>query len=165
MLELIRSWLIGITCAAMIVALAEGLTPPGAIRKVGKLTGGLVLLLAILQPILGLDGAALTRSLTEYRLDLSAYSDSLEEENGELMKEIIAEQSAAYIVDKAAELGISCQVTVETVQDGDYPVPETVTVIGELDMAQQEALKRQIETDFAIPAQRQYYKSGGEGKG
>ena len=41
MLELIRQWLVGITCAAMVVALAEGLTPPGTIRKIGKLTGGL----------------------------------------------------------------------------------------------------------------------------
>ena len=40
MLELIRQWLVGITCAAMVVALAEGLTPPGTIRKIGKLTGG-----------------------------------------------------------------------------------------------------------------------------
>lgn len=66
MLELIRQWLVGITCAAMVVALAEGLTPPGTIRKIGKLTGGLVLLVSILQPVVELDPAALTRSLTEY---------------------------------------------------------------------------------------------------
>ena len=40
MLELIRQWLVGITCAAMIAALAEGLAPPGAVRKVGRFTGG-----------------------------------------------------------------------------------------------------------------------------
>lgn len=105
MLELIRQWLVGITCAAMVVALAEGLTPPGTIRKIGKLTGGLVLLVSILQPVVELDPAALTRSLTEYKLELGAYSAQLEEENGELMKSIIEEQSAAYILDKAAPTG------------------------------------------------------------
>lgn len=165
MLELIRSWLVGITCAAMIVALAEGLMPPGAVRKVGKLTGGLVLLLAILQPVLKLDGTALTRALMEYRVDLSAYGDELEEENGELMKAIIAEQSAAYIVDKAASMGIGCSVDVTVNQEGDYPVPETVTVTGTLTGPQREQLTRQIEADFAIPAERQHYQSESGGMG
>ena len=164
-MELIRSLLVGITCAAMIVALAEGLTPPGAVRKIGKLTGGLVLLLAVLNPLLKLDTTALTRSLTEYKLDLSTYSDELQKENEDLMKAIIAEQSAAYIVDKAAELGMECSVCVAVSGEGDYPVPDTVTVTGDLTAAQREKLTRQIEADFAIPAERQYYLGESEDKG
>ena len=52
MMELLRQWLVGVTCAAMIIALADSLTPSGTVRKVGKLVGGLVLLLAVLQPVL-----------------------------------------------------------------------------------------------------------------
>ena len=105
MLELIRHWLVGITCAAMLVALAESLIPAGSIRRIARLTGGLVLLAAILNPLLKLDTTALTRALTEYKLELSAYSADLEEENEILMKDIIEEQSGAYIQDKAAALG------------------------------------------------------------
>ena len=72
-----------------------------------------MLLAAILNPLLKLDTTALTRALTEYKLELSAYSADLEEENEILMKDIIEEQSGAYIQDKAAALGIDCQVTVE----------------------------------------------------
>ena len=93
MLELIRHWLVGITCAAMLVALAESLIPAGSIRRIARLTGGLVLLAAILNPLLKLDTTALTRALTEYKLELSAYSADLEEENEILMKDIIEEQS------------------------------------------------------------------------
>ena len=64
MLELIRHWLVGITCAAMLVALAESLIPAGSIRRIARLTGGLVLLAAILNPLLKLDTTALTRALT-----------------------------------------------------------------------------------------------------
>lgn len=39
-------------------------------------------------------------------------------------------------------------------------VPETVTVQGTLTGEQREALERQIEADFAIPVQRQFYESG-----
>lgn len=96
MLELIRHWLVGITCAAMLVALAESLIPAGSIRRIARLTGGLVLLAAILNPLLKLDTTALTRALTEYKLELSAYSADLEEENEILMKDII-EDSPAHI--------------------------------------------------------------------
>ena len=100
MLELIRQWLLGITAAAMLVALAEALCPDGNIRGILRLTGGLVLLAAVLNPLLKLDTEALGQALTQYRLDLSAYSTELEEENETLMKDIIEEQSAAYIQDK-----------------------------------------------------------------
>ena len=159
MLELIRHWLVGITCAAMLVALAESLIPAGSIRRIARLTGGLVLLAAILNP---LDTTALARALTEYKLELSAYSADLEEENEILMKDIIEEQSGAYIQDKAAALGIDCQVTVEADGEEEWPIPQSVTVMGSLTAEQQEALERTIEEDFAIPAERQRYESGDE---
>ena len=154
---------LGITCAAMLVALAESLIPAGSIRRIARLTGGLVLLAAILNPLLKLDTTALTRALTEYKLELSAYSADLEEENEILMKDIIEEQSGAYIQDKAAALGIDCQVTVEADGEEEWPIPQSVTVMGSLTAEQQEALERTIEEDFAIPAERQRYESGDEG--
>lgn len=165
MVDVIRSWLVGITCAAMIAALAEGLIPAGPVRKIGRLTSGLVLLLAVLNPLLRLDPSALSRSLAEYRLDLQAYSDSLEEENAELMKGIIEAQTGAYIVDKAAGLGICCQVRVEADGGEGYPVPCRVWVTGDLTAQQRETLTRQIEADFAIPADRQAYQSESGGMG
>ena len=48
MIELIRDWLVGITCGAIIVALADGLSPSGTVRKIGRLTGSLVLVLAMI---------------------------------------------------------------------------------------------------------------------
>ena len=163
MLELIRQWLLGITASAMLVALAEALCPDGNIRGILRLTGGLVLLAAVLNPLLKLDTEALGRALAEYKLDLGAYSTELEEENETLMKDIIEEQSAAYIQDKAAALGIDCQVTVEADGEEEWPIPQSVTVMGSLTAEQQEALERTIEEDFAIPAERQTYESGGEG--
>ena len=160
MVDLIGGWLVGVTCTAMLVALAEGLVPAGAGRKICRLTGGLVLLLAMVQPVLKLDGDALTGALTRYRLDLEDQRQTLEEENSQVMQAIIEEQAGAYIQDKAQELGIDCQVEV-TAQGEDYPIPQTVTIRGSLAAEQREALTRAIETDFAIPAQRQIYESGG----
>lgn len=160
MIELIRSWLIGITCAAMVVALAESLTPSGAARKVGRLTGGVVLFLAVLQPMVKLDGNDLSALLSEYRAKAGGYSSQLETENGKLMKDIIEEQTGAYILDKAAALGVeSCKVSVRAAhQEGEYPFPESVTVTGRLTEDQRSALSRQMEADLAIPADRQTWE-------
>jgi len=162
MTEWIRSWLIGIVCAAMIVALAESLVPAGTMRKVLKMTGGLVMLLAVLQPVVSLDELILAQSLSDYRTAMSTYDVTLEQENEELIKAIIAEQSGAYILDKAESLGISCTVSVETEhrEEGDYPLPYRVTIYGNLTQEQQEQLTREIAADFAIPAERQHYESG-----
>ena len=42
----VRSWLLGVTAAALVVALAETLAPEGSVKKVCRLAGGLALLLA-----------------------------------------------------------------------------------------------------------------------
>ena len=162
MVELLGSWLMGVTCAAMILALAEGLSPAGGPKRAARLAGGLLLLLAVVKPLLSLDGSALTQAMTEYRLDAEYSAQALEGENKTLMKDIIEAQTAAYIQDKAAALGITCRVAVEADLTADYPVPKVVTVTGELDRQQRQALTDQIEADFAIPADRQYYESGGE---
>lgn len=158
MIEMIRSWLVGITCAAMIVALAESLSPAGAVHKVGQLTGGLVLLLAILRPVATLDMGDLSGILAQYRVEAAGYSTLLDDENERLTKAIIEEETGAYILDKAAALGIEdCTVTV-AVADGEQPVPEAVTVMGSLTESQRRALSRQIEADLAIPEDRQTYR-------
>lgn len=159
MIELIRTWLVGVTCAAMIVALAESLSPNGTVKKVGRLTGGLVLLLAVLQPIWQIEPQDLAGILTEYRVEAMASGTALDTRNAELMKTLIEEQTAAYILDKAAALGIDCQAVVTALEgEGPYPVPSTVTVTGTLTAEQRRALTRQIEADLAIPAERQEYE-------
>ena len=161
MVELLGKWLMGVTCAALILALAEGLAPEGGPKRAARLAGGLLLLLAVVRPLLSLDGAALTRAMTEYRLEAELDAQGLEETNKTLTAHIIEEQCAAYIQDKAAALGITCRVAVEADQAADYPVPKVVTVTGELTRQQRQTLTDQIEADFAIPASRQYYESGG----
>ena len=132
MMELLRQWLVGVTCAAMIIALADSLTPSGTVRKVGKLVGGLVLLLAVLQPVLTFDYSAMAIAATDYQAAFGAYDLELEETNLDLMKTIIAERTGAYILDKAEALGVPCErVTVTcTVGEDGVPYPSAVSITG-----------------------------------
>ncbi len=159
MMEWVRSWLIGVTAAAMVVALADSLAPDGAVKKIGKLTGGLLLAVAILRPVAGLDYASMSGILANYRMEAAGYSSALETENMRLVKTIIEEQTGAYIQDKAAELGADCTTEVTCQADGDgSPYPASVIVYGELTPAQEDGLRRTIEGDLAIPAQHQQYE-------
>ena len=38
----VRSWLLGVTAAALVVALAETLAPEGSVKKVCRLAGGIL---------------------------------------------------------------------------------------------------------------------------
>lgn len=159
MMDLIRTWLIGVTAAAMAAALADSLAPEGAVKKIGKLAGGLLMAAAILQPLVGLDYGAMAASLANYRLEAEGYSSALETENERLVKTIIEERTGAYIQDKAAELDAVCtaEVTCQMNNDGNlYPV--SVVVYGELTQAQMDALRRVVEGDLAISAENQRYE-------
>jgi stage III sporulation protein AF len=158
-MELIRTWLIGVTAAALVAALADSLAPEGAVRKIGKLAGGLLMVVAILQPLVQLDDSALAAALAQTRLEAQGYSTALEEENERLMKLIIEEQTGAYIQDKAAQLGVTCtaQVTCQENEEGEL-YPASVTVYGELSETQADALTRLIQGDLAIPAEEQHYE-------
>lgn len=163
MTGVLREWLLGITCATMIVALAETLTPVGAGRKVVKLAGGLLMMFVVLQPFLQLDESVITDIFDTYSSELTAYDDTMVQVNENFIETIIVEQTGAYILDKANGLGIACQVSVETVADeAGNPIPYSITVEGEIAEEDRERLTAQITADLAIPAQRQYYQ-GGEG--
>ena len=162
-MELLRQWLTGVTCAAIIVALADSLMAGGTVRKIGRLAGGLLLLAAVVKPVLEVDLTVL--SAASLRLEAEAVP-AAEEAGLDLMKSIIGEETGAYILDKAAELGISCQEVRVTcaVEENGEPYQASVVLVGDLTEEEQARLSRRIAADLAIPAERQSYeKGGGEG--
>ena len=160
MIELLWQWLTGVTCAAMIAALADSLTPAGTVKRIGRMAGGLLLLIAVVQPVLEVDFSALASASVPLELEES----ELEKTDLEWMKTIIGRETGAYILDKAEELGISCQEVQVTcaVEENGVPYPASVVVRGDMTQEEQALLSRRIEADLAIPAEQQTYESGGE---
>ena len=155
----LRDWLMGVTCAAMALALIEGLVPAGTVKKVCRLAGGLAILLAAVSPVVKLDEGAVGDALASYRAELSAYEQTLAEGNDLRYKTIIAERTAAYIVDKAAEMGVSCQaeVTIGYVEN-ELPHPWEITARGIWTPGQRAALSRMMAEDLGVPAERQHFE-------
>lgn len=160
MTELLRQWILSVTCGAMLAALLQSFLPRGGgTEKAGRLAGGLVLLLAAVQPLIGLNEDMLTLSVTEYRLAESGYTEELEETNRDFLKEIIEEQTEAYISDKAGELGVNCKVHI-TYEWGEneIPYPTEVRIRSAMDQEAERRMSRLIEAELGVPADRQVYE-------
>ena len=159
MTELVRQWLLGVACTALILAVADSLAPDGSVKKVCRMAGGLALLLAAVSPLLRLDVGALSDALEKYQTAVRSYKETLEEQNNLFYQTIIEESAAAYIVDKAEEMGISCQAEVTFSYDEDgVPCPWEVTARGDWTDGARAALARLLEDDLGVPPQRQHYE-------
>ena len=158
-MELLRTWVLGITAAALVIAVAEALMPDGTVKKVGKLTGGLILVLVLLQPLAKLD----YQDLYDRVASLPAGSltrETLSEQVSLPLEEGIEEELAAYIAEKGAALGCLCTARVDCAPDETgVPIPVRVTVTGTFTPAQKEALRTLIAQDLGVGPEDQQYIS------
>lgn len=159
MMGLVRQWLLGVTAAALVLALAETLAPEGGVKRVCRLAGGLALLLAAVGPVAGvLDGSALTQAVDSWRNETKGYELELEEQRDQFYLTIIEAETAAYVMDKAREFGFECSAEVTYGYDEDgVPCPWEVTAQGAWTQEQRARLERLLEEELGVPAQRQYY--------
>ena len=154
----VRGWLLTVIGASLICALADALMPPGAVRRVGRLVCGLVLLGAILSPLTQLDLPGGQRWLEDYLASLEAREEDLTETVNSQMKVIIEQEYAAYIVDKAARLGLTCDPRVECglSEEGLY-LPVRVRVTGALTEEERARIAGMIAEDLGVPESEQLY--------
>ena len=137
-------------------AQASGTVFAGAAGESGALRAGL-LLAAVFRPAAELTLPA-EGGLSGYSAQIEEQADRLRTDTNDWMKLVIEEQCAAYVMDKAAELGITCQVRVTcTQEEAGVFLPWRCSVTGDLAQEEQEQLVREIQSDLDIPAQRQEY--------
>jgi len=163
MISFFKEWIIGITAVSILTAAVQSLLPQGNIKKVGNIASGLVLLLSIATPLFNLEAADLSAAITEFRLQENGHSELLAIENKALVKRIIEEQTAAYISDKATELGAKCTIEVSySYSDNGTAYLSSVVIVGDLSPEQKKYLSEYLEREFSISEVHQTYKGAGE---
>ena len=100
----------------------------------------------------------ISKQIAEIRLDTETARTGVEVQNRELQARIISEQAAAYIWDKADEMGVALEVEVETRDLGSGPYPWRATLTGTCGGEKRTALTRYIEENLAIPEARQVWQ-------
>lgn len=99
MTAFLKDWLLGVVAAALAVSVAQALTPAGTVKKVGRLVGGLVLLLAVARPLLRMDVTAWDLPVWD-TVDLELQT----QENQKLLEDLIAGQVQTYIEETEGEI-------------------------------------------------------------
>ncbi|MBR5533463.1 MAG: hypothetical protein IKU62_01280 [Ruminiclostridium sp.] len=158
-MELLRTWVLGVTAASLVIAVAQALMPQGTVKKVGKFTGGLILVLVLLRPLTGLDYQDLYGRVSALPAGAISQEDLAEQGNLHL-EEGIEGELAAYIAEKGDALGCPCKVQVDCLPDeAGVPIPTRVTITGIFTPEQQESLGDMITQDLGITPENQQYIS------
>lgn len=155
MVEALKEWITSIVLVTLLLSVAQTLIPEGSIRKIASFTGGLILLVALLQPVLGTDLSRLDLEMGEYEQAVRERREELEKMGKSDLSDIIAQRTAAYISDKADTLGIAVTAEV-TVEPGENGVP--VPVEARLNGPTSGELADYMEQELGIPRERQVWK-------
>ena len=150
----LRAWLLGIVLTAFAGGLARQLTGQGREQAVVRLVGGLLLTLALLQPLSKLDWEGPALEAASFRVQSGEQAEIYRKNQAEALRTIIEEKTGAYILDKANRLGLDCTVSVTAAAgESGIPLPDTVTIRG----GYSEMLAVCIEEEVGIPAEKQFW--------
>ena len=113
---------------------------------------------AVLSPVAELDVEEGRRWLEDYLASVHSREAELTQTVERQMKVIIEQEYAAYIVDKAAELGWTCtaRVACERSEEGLY-LPVRTEVTGPQTAGVPAQLVRSIAEDLGVPEEAQVY--------
>ena len=154
MMESLRTWLSSIVAVTLLIAMAESLVPEGTMRRVAGFTGGLVLLLALVRPVLAGGLPDLTLETEKWTAAIEEEQASLSRQGEDALAALIAERTASYIWDKGAALGLEVTANVETrTGEAGLPVPQRV----ELEGPYSKELADYITHELNIPPERQVW--------
>lgn len=159
MTDIIGTWIIGIVGTSLVTCIISSIAPKGKSRNMCRFIGGLLMLIAVLKPLINIEAGGMAKVVASLKTESGIYTANLEEENFKMFKEIIAEDTAAYILDKAEKLGVvQCEVSVSTKKEEDgYPYPYEIWVSAFMSEVQKAELSVCIETDLGISADKQHW--------
>lgn len=159
MIEPLRAWLLALADAALLTSLAAMFPTSESLRRVVKLIGGVALTCLLFSPLVSFDYDSYAAALQSCRL--AVQTDGAAPDCGDgLQRTVIESELRAYILDKAAQCGVTlvdAQVTLQWSTDG-YWYPYAVRLITS-GAAENSRLAQTIESDLGIPRARQEWSS------
>ena len=150
-MEGVREYLLSVTAGAILCGILGSLVgEKGAFSGLYKLISGLVLCFLMISPLVNIE----LSDFTQFADDLISQGDQAvregEESRDQMLRQIITDETRAYIMDKARSYGAEIQVEV-TLSQSDPPTPESCIITGSLSPYVRQQLKKILITDLGIP--------------
>ena len=154
----IREYILSIISAAVISGILYGvLDSKGLPGSFGKLFCGIFLSIVLINPLTNLSFDGVTDWIESCGAEGERYVSDGEKMSAERMRENISAQCEAYILDKAARMGLDVEVRVALSCTAPYP-PESVTIHGAAPPYGRSALNDVISEDLAVQKENIQWK-------
>lgn len=154
----IREYIFSVASAAVICGILNPLMEKkGSAGSLGKLFCGVFLAITLIRPFTDISFGALTDWLDESNAEASAVVMDGEQTLNDSMREVIKNKCEAYILDKAASLGVDVQAEVGLDPEKPY-APVSVIVVGSVAPYKKAALEDILTQDLGIPKEQIQWK-------
>ena len=155
MIDTLRTWLLRIVAVSLCIALSEQMVSQPGIRRVLRLAGGILLLMAMFSPLRQLAGSHWDFSFLQPEADRETLEQELRESSYGALAQGIGDTLASYIWDKGQSIGADCQVAVAVSMDeAGLPVIDSVTLTG----AYHADLSKWLEDNMGVPPEHQIWQ-------
>ena len=145
-------------CAlSLLCGVVTALTPAGSTRKAVRFVCSAALLACVLGGVGGMDWEEYALRLSQTREREQAFPQQSEGTRSALERRVIESECAAYILDKAREMGCgldSVSVTAQWSTEGVW-VPYSVRLRSGAEEAERHGLSDRITAELGIPPERQ----------
>lgn len=156
-MQTIAEYLLSVTGAAIVSAvvlrLLEG---KGSAAAIGRILAGLFVALTVIGPITQVRLSDLADLIPDVTMDAQAAVADGEATAKKALCERISGRLEAYILDKAAQLGVTLTVDVELSEDT-IPVPMRVRLHGAVSPYAKSRLQNMIRDDLGIDKEKQIW--------
>lgn len=148
-MQALAEYIISVSAAALICGILNSMMLKGTAKEVLKLVSGLFLAFCVIRPVSDIRLPELADIGETIREEAASAVETGEEMALESARDSISEQLEAYILDKAASLGLDIQVEVFLTQDDTF-LPESVTIRGSGTTQQKKELTEEITDALGI---------------
>lgn len=150
-MEGVGEYLLSVTAAAILAAIVITLTgEKGSQAALVKLISGLFLCFAVIAPVANIQIADIGDLTEDFFPEIHHAAQEGEDSYNQALRQVITEETRAYILDKARSYHANIQVDV-TLAHSDPPVPQGCTITGQLSPYVRQQLKKTIVNDLGIP--------------
>ena len=155
------SYIFSVTVAGILCAIITSiLGDKGTYGTIIKMLAGIFLAVTMISPLGNLRLGNLEQEIQDWRVDGNAVASQGQEMSTGAMIAIIKEETEAYILDKAASLGVTLSVEV-MVEDGNVPRLSGVQLSGQVSPYARQQLSTWISNDLGISKENQKWIGSG----
>lgn len=153
----VKAYLISITAASIVCGVVNALAgKKGAVSSVLKLLTGLFLALTVIRPAIRFSISTIDVYIADVNVQANAAVAEGKIMASEELAAIIKDETQAYILDKAAALGVDIEVDV-ILNEATPPLPEGVLLTGAISPYAKAQISELITDDLGIPKEAQQW--------